>query len=163
MRIHTTVVTKDHFLVVLQSTHRHDELYAAENYPSENPIGFLAEGSAITFKKDSTTKPWVKYADSLTGPILHIRSVFSLFGAVASENKDLTYLTIMPRSDNSMALLKKLGQEITPKESEEIETSDNSFQLGLQCRHPLQRDLNTFALGSFDVAEDVGEIDFDGI
>jgi hypothetical protein len=136
------IVTKDHFLFIIKNTEIKDELYAAEGYPAGNPIGFLAQGSAVTFKKDSVEGSWIKYSGNHDAPNLHTRSIKSLFGAV-SLTDDVVYVTIIPREDALHGTPKQLNNASVDEELM-IQNSNETFQVGSQCNIEIYRDLNTF-------------------
>jgi hypothetical protein len=138
------IATKDHFLFIIKGTEVKDELYAAEEYPAGNPIGFLAQGSAVTFKKDSVEGSWIKYSGNHDAPNLHTRSIHSLFGAV-SETDDVVYVTVIPREGAVLGEWEKLNNA-NDEESIMIGSSDNTFQVGSQCNVEIYRDLNTFEI-----------------
>jgi len=142
MRVSTMIATKDHFLFIVKSTETKDELYAAEEYPAGNPIGFIAQGSAVAFKKETLNSPWEKYGDSHIAPILHTRSINSLFGATA-EADNVIYLSIIPREDALHGAPKKINNASADEELM-IQNSDETFQVGEQCNVEIYRDLNTF-------------------
>ena len=143
MRVSTMIATKDHFLFVIKSTQATDELYAAEDYPAGNPIGFLVQGCAATFNKENTDAPWVKYSDSHhVAPILHVRSIHSLFGA-AAQTDDVIYVTVIPREGALEGEWEKLNNA-SAEESLQISSSDSTFQVGEHCNIELCRDLDTF-------------------
>ena len=144
MRVSTMIATKDHFLFIVKSTETKDELYAAEEYPAGNPIGFIAQGSAVAFKKETLNSPWEKYSDSHIAPILHTRSINSLFGA-AAETDDVVYVSIIPREGALQGEWKKLNNA-SIEEFLQIENSDSTFQIGQHCNIELCRDLDTFEL-----------------
>ena len=159
MRISTMIATKDHFLFVIKNTEATDELYAAEGYPAGNPIGFLAQGSAATFKKDDIDAPWTKYSDTHhTAPNLHVRSTHSLFGAVA-QTDDIVYVTVIPREGALEGEWEKLNNA-SAEESLQIGSSASTFQVGEHCNIELCRDLITFDLidGPEDAPLDEGDI-----
>ncbi|HIB85248.1 MAG TPA: hypothetical protein EYO59_11825 [Chromatiaceae bacterium] len=143
------IATKDHFLFIIKNTEIKDELYAAEGYPAGNPIGFLAQGRAATFKKDSIEGPWIKYSESHDAPNLHNRSIKSLFGAV-SLTDDIVYLTIIPRESAVLGEWEKLNN-VSEDEHIMLQNSDTTFQVGSQCNVELCRDLETFGLVDLDV------------
>ena len=152
MRVSTMIATKDHFLFVVKGTEVADELYAAEGYPAGNPIGFLAQGRAATFNKDDIEASWVKYSGTPhDAPILHIRSMHSLFGAVA-QTDDVVYVTVIPREGALEGEWQKLNNA-NEEESLQISSSDSTFQVGEHCNIELYRDLDTFEL--IDSSEDV--------
>jgi len=142
------IATKDHFLFIVKSTEVKDELYAAEEFPAGNPIGFFAEGSATTFKKGSLDDPWEKYAAGHAAPILHTRSINSLFGA-AAETDDVIYVSIIPREDALHGAPKKINNASADEEIM-IQNSDETFQVGAQCNVEIYRDLDTFDLTEAD-------------
>lgn len=147
MRISTMIATKDHFLFVVKNTRAGDELYAAAGPPAGNPIGFLAQGCAATFKKEDEDSPWTNlYSDTPhhVAPILHIRSIHSLFGA-ASQTDDVVYVSIIPREGALQGEWKKLNNA-NIEEFLQIENSDSTFQIGQHCNIELCRDLDTFEL-----------------
>ena len=136
------IATKNHFLFIVKNTEIKDELYAAEGYPVGNPIGFFAQGSAATFKKGSLEESWEKYSGSHVAPILHTRSIHSLFGAVA-ETDDVVYVSIIPREDALHGSPKKINNANADEELM-IQNSDETFQVGKQCNVEMYRDLDTF-------------------
>lgn len=144
MRVSTMIATKNHFLFVVKNTDVNDELYAAEEYPAGNPIGFFADGTAATFEKETPEGPWTKYASEHTAPILHTRSINSLFGAVAATD-DVVYISIIPREDATSGEWGRLSNA-SQEESVIIETAENTFQIGEHCNIELCRDLNTFEM-----------------
>lgn len=144
MRVSTMIATKDHFLFIVKSTEVKDELYAAEEYPAGNPIGFIAQGSAVAFKKETLNGPWEKYSNSHIAPILHTRSINSLFGAIA-ETDNVVYVSIIPREDALYGAPQKINNANSDEELM-IQNSNETFQIGEQCNVEIYRDLNTFDL-----------------
>jgi hypothetical protein len=136
------IATKNHFLFIVKGTEVKDELYAAEGYPAGNPIGFFAQGSAVAFKKETLNGSWEKYSERHIAPILHIRSINSLFGATA-ETDDVVYVTIIPREDALHGTPKQLNNASVDEELM-IQNSNETFQVGSQCNIEIYRDLNTF-------------------
>ena len=145
MRVVTMIATKDHFLFVIKNTEIKDELYAAEGYPAGNPIGFFAQGSAVSFfKSNGPESSWEKYVEPHDAPLLHTRSVHSLFGAV-SLTEDVVHITVIPREGAVLGEWKKLNNA-SEDEFTMIQNSDTTFQVGSQCNVELCRDLETFDL-----------------
>ncbi|HIB88312.1 TPA: hypothetical protein EYO57_14125 [Candidatus Poribacteria bacterium] len=137
------IATKDHFLFIIKSTQATDELYAAEGYPAGNPIGFLAQGVAVTFKKEDIDAPWTKYSDTHhVAPNLHVRSIHSLFGA-AAQTDNIVYVTVIPREGALEGEWEKLNNA-SAEESLQIGSSEFTFQVGEHCNIELCRDLDTF-------------------
>lgn len=146
MRVSTMLATKTHFIFIVKSTEVNDELYAAEGYPAGNPIGFFAQGSAATFKKDLLTdSSWEKYSEiSHQAPVLHIRSKHSIFGATA-ENDEVLYFSIIPREGALVGEWKKLNNAST-SEFSILQNSEDTFQIENHCNCEIYRDLDTFEL-----------------
>jgi len=149
MRVSTMIATKDHFLFIIKNTEPKDELYAAEGYPAGNPIGFFAQGSAVTFNKSKIEDPWEKYIGSHSAPVLHPRCIHSLFGA-AAETDDVVYVTVIPREGAVLGEWEKLNNA-SDHEHTMIQSSDTTFQVGSQCNVELCRDLETFELIDLDI------------
>ena len=157
MRVVSMFVTKDHFIFIVNSNEVNDELYAAEGLPAGNPIGFLSEGNASTFKKTNLNSSWELYSSNHNSPNLHVRSQNSLFGAVA-ETDNVVYVNIIPREDANLGEWKNINNA-NENENNAIQNTDTAFQLGAQCLVDVTRDINTFEIISSSTSITESDID----
>jgi hypothetical protein len=171
------IATKDHFLFVVKTTDIEETLHVATEYPVGNPIGFLAGGSAATFKKnslDNVSESWEKYGEESSAPNLHIRSPNALFSAAAASDS-VTYLTVASRESSqiedwkNLCIKYHLHNFATEDESVKIQDSSTAIQLGTPWITDVRRDLNTFELIEEDktikeipIADDEIIFDFSG-
>lgn len=162
MRTVKMIATKDHFLFVVKTIDIEETLHVATEYPKGNPIGFLVEGDAISFKKDTLedSDPWVKYGERLFSPNLHIRSLNSLLGGV-SATESATYVSVVPRDaaqiDDWENLCIKYHVKNFATEDEIIKIQDpaTAIQLGTPWITNAKRELDTFELIEDNTIEEI--------
>ena len=142
-----------------------DELFAANAYPTGNPIGFLIEGSANAFIKNDIDSSWVYYTNH-NAPSLHIRSQNSLFGGV-STSTDLFYVSILPREDVLSGEWKTIVESHAGSDDIDlIQNSNATFQVSTQCAYEMYRDITNFEVlnyNPYDYFFGDEEFSFDGL
>jgi hypothetical protein len=154
------IVTKTHFIFLIESDRVSDLLYEPKDKPSGNPIGFLIHGTANAFVLNANSD-WDAYT-SIQTPNLHIRSKNSLLGAVATDTEVL-YATIIPRQDSLSGYWSKLNNA-SGSELETIQNTQNTFIVSQECKIESSRDLHTFKrISTIINTVNDDEIEIDGI
>ena len=162
MRQTSMIVTRTHFIFLVESDRVSDLLYEPKDKPNGNPIGFFISGTANAFILNANSE-WSAYT-IINSPNLHIRSKNSMLGAV-STNTNVLYATVIPRQDSASGYWSKLNNA-SSVELEKIKNTQNTFILEKDCKIESSRDLNTFkrisVLSTINIIND-DEVEIDGI